>query len=92
MRPHEENWAAHKDCVVEATSWKTVFVSHDGARDRAQLASAAPDMGRVLLAIEWSGCETFTDNECCPTCAATEREGHTAGCALDAALRKAGIR
>jgi len=51
---------------------------------RARLASAAPDMARVLLAVEWK-LRTW-----CPSC--EEYEEHGPDCSLDAALRKAGCR
>jgi hypothetical protein len=57
---------------------------------RVDFAAAAPDMARALLAIEWSGNEAGT---ACPAhlhCDA--RTGHAIDCALDAALRKAGVR
>lgn len=63
--------------------------------DRARLASAAPEMARVLLAIEWSG---GGDGDC-PSCRGdryygtnAHPAGHAPDCALDAALRKAGVR
>ena len=78
----------------------------DEGRDRDakdQLASAAPDMARVLLAVEWSGSTpTATGpHPTCPSCAGMQphpsrdagpRGGHRKDCALDAALRKAGAR
>lgn len=42
------------------------------ARERAQLASAAPEMARLLLAIEWSGPEAYVGAgqfATCPSCA-----------------------
>ena len=63
------------------------MVGHQNAR--ARLASAAPDMARVLLAVEWWG---EVDGEpTCPCCdhAATE---HHPECDLDLSLRKAGLR
>ena len=50
---------------------------------RARLATAAPDMARVLLAIEWHHGE-------CISCFVMH--GHAPDCALDAALRRAGVR
>jgi hypothetical protein len=63
--------------------------------DRARLASAAPDMVRVLLAVEWEGGDSFAF---CPSCGGLrdglsgEPPGHRADRDLDAALRKAGVR
>lgn len=64
--------------------------------ESARLASAAPEMARVLLAIEWSGMEWNRSGGStrCPSCrsqAVTARR-HAPNCALDAAIRKAGVR
>lgn len=79
---------------------------------RAQLASAAPDMARVLLEVEWCGSVNIDiewDSPACSSCGGVdpdqwtddtvrriEREGFTVGhapdCALEACLRKAGVR
>lgn len=72
---------------------------------RERMASAAPDMARVLLAVEWTNSD---DEDMCPSCGglnpAEEAKrrwprhpdagtvGHAPDCALDAALRKAGVR
>jgi hypothetical protein len=57
---------------------------------RMDLAAAAPDMARVLLAIEWS--DTANEPDGCPSCGEPKHIGHDVDCALDAALRKAGVR
>ncbi len=76
---------------------------------RAELAAAAPDLARALLAVEWeggwtqdSGGSTKQGRACsicgelleqiCPTCEGTRSTGHGPDCALDDALRKAGVR
>jgi hypothetical protein len=52
----------------------------------------------VLLAVEWSGMAYRSEDDdgepSCPVClrAKVEGEGHYETCALDAALRKAGVR
>lgn len=78
--------------------------THDG---QLRIASAAPDMARVLLAIEWSSSDE--DGSECPSCHARayvppprydadgKYLGYTEGthepdCAWGAAIRKAGIR
>jgi len=75
--------------------------------DRARLAAAAPEMVRVLLAIEWSGsdeegskCASCGEREYAPPALYDEAGkylsytpgSHSPDCALDAALRKAGVR
>ncbi len=109
MKPWEETWVAHKDCVVDEPTWKTVFVIHEDSRvdlgyegadrwlnrERAQLVSAAPDMARVLLEMEWRGFPLpRIGNEECATCVGCgdRRPSHKPSCMLDAALRKAGVR
>ena len=88
--------------LVEAEGWNYPFGnmnalpagvielhSQETHNARARLAAAAPDMARVLLAIEWEGHLGL-----CPVCDGRrpecEGEGHRAGCAWVAALRKAG--
>lgn len=114
MKTWEETWTAQKDCVVEDQAWGTLLIPHEDAgtddarnRARAQLASAAPDLVRALLAHEKR--IVSTDGECA-SCGATVQfrehletraDGHrfhppylqhAPSCALDAALRKAGVR
>lgn len=104
--PSKEEWsAAH--CWIEGASGDTVGEMRcDDMTDpndvtgngRARLASAAPDMARVLMAIEWS-C-IGPGEQACPWCGAFEVQlnankpsrTHVPDCALDAALRKAGLR
>ena len=52
-----------------------------------RLAAAAPDMARVLLAVEWGGqCRSYGSH--CPSCLNywSEGEKHEPDCLLDAAL------
>lgn len=74
---------------------------HLNAYGRAKLAACAPEMARMLLAIEWSGWnhEGYDPGgDCCPVCSGSdnpdlhENHRHTQTCALDALMRKAGIR
>lgn len=51
-----------------------------------QLASAAPDLYRALLAVEWRSGDAGPR---CPGCDRTKAYGHASDCALAAALRKA---
>lgn len=58
-----------------------------------KLIVAAPELVRVLLAIEARECERTGRRLGCPACEAdTPIEPHAPDCALDAALRKAGVR
>lgn len=66
---------------------------------RTKLISAAPDLARALLAVEWilDDDKLYWD---CPACGGTKPgcsewphiEGHYSDCVLDAALKKAGVR
>jgi hypothetical protein len=94
MKVWEEQWDWHprggggarlySDQYEEewATTWG------DDSNDRAKLAAAAPDMARLLIEIEWQGDEVRYR---CPSCGGGT-PGHESDCALDAVLRKAGVR
>lgn len=93
MKVWEEEWAANWDVDYAVTlerngaRFGTVSAGGPDGVLRARLAAAAPDMACVLLAVEWSS------ESACPICQAYEYEGkHKPDCALDAALRKAGVR
>lgn len=119
-KPWEETWFAESCARLTRADgpdpqWGDRRHVADVAEDsdeRARLASAAPDMARVLLAIEWAGGRPEGPPEC-PSCRADEYEDvivgptthdaagryigyrkreHEPDCALDAALRKAGVR
>lgn len=55
--------------------------------DRAKLASAAPDMARMLLRFEWCLAPGG-----CPACNNLMPYEHKADCKLDDLFRKAGVR
>jgi hypothetical protein len=93
MKVWEETWEALDGWVVAQArdTNKNVALAADrriGYEADAKLMAAAPDMARVLLAVEWGG---LTD-PCAHVCPACGRSEHTPDCALDAALRKAGVR
>lgn len=54
--------------------------------ERARLVSAAPDMARSLVKVEWGH-----EGVWCSSCGG-RRPRHSTDCELDAALRKAGLR
>lgn len=107
-KPWEEEWRAEHDPAINA--WDLVcardgtelahrgnFLTMDDPgfdEARARLASAAPDMARVLLHL-------YENEPECVVCheqvwwddtTDTQVRPHTKDCALDAALRKAGVR
>lgn len=58
---------------------------------RARLAASAPDLVRVLLAVDFEGGDG--GRSWCPSCyGLSHGEGHAPDCDLLAALRKAGVR
>lgn len=80
------NW---KECVALLVTEHNRLEARVSELLPAQLAAAAPDMARVLLAIEF--------RPTCPMCGGrVYRDGqpptHEQDCFLDAALRKAGLR
>jgi hypothetical protein len=108
MKPHEETWEAREDSVYcPATRTTVAFGPMD--EDTARFVAAAPDLARVLLAVEWhrvliQGDEAWVcpscgnerldpgDEEKLPALVAAGMLGHRPDCALDGALRKAGVR
>jgi hypothetical protein len=102
----EQTWTADEEmvtptvhlpgaCHAEVRLYSPEFeASTDPIRyDLARALAASPDMARVLLAVEWSGREGRDNDVACPVCGEWEAFGkHRPDCALDAALRKAGVR
>ena len=67
-------------------TWEAV----DG--ERAKLAACAPEMARMLLAVEWQGyMPHMKSTGSCPSCEGDEPR-HAPDCAFDALLRKTGVR
>lgn len=119
-KPWEEQWVMIPGSVdvgpprVEFGPWRilsrgnSIAVVGDGCSnsDAARLMSAAPDMARVLLEVEWRGADE--EGSKCPSCHASaygkpmhdvdgkylgcETGTHDEDCALLAALKKAGVR
>lgn len=101
----DETWSAREHTYYDGVTAVIVEMPGDALNfdtrdiDRARLVSAAPDMARALIALEWSGYDR-DQGKCCPSCEALgpdafwsrASEPHRADCALDAALRKAGVR
>lgn len=102
MKVWEETWTADSGRVYldDASSYRVAvfdrrdpdvrsadLVDQDYAA--ARLASAAPDMARQLLALEWGGAHLMA---MCPQCQGLQRNGHHRDCELAAAFRKAGVR
>lgn len=103
MKPWLEKWEINEPGVVSTgTTGDATFYSMDLSEyavrsDRAQLAAAAPDMCRALLAVEWNGM-AYGNTACCPACGniwegegSQPRETHAEACKLDAALTKADL-
>lgn len=105
-KPWEEEWhtaEAEPGCfdVYDTSGAKVFESSRFPGTPESCLAAAAPDLVRALLAVEWlavdgidaeigwacSRCGKFYGGEERP-----EGKRHFNNCALDAALRKAGVR
>lgn len=99
MRPWEEEWfdsgLGSIDVIHPDGHTETGVMTIDPC-ERTRLVSAAPDLVRALLAVEWVELEPH--NLVCPSCGAPDPtdlkngKGHEVHCALDAALRKSGVR
>ena len=89
-KPHEETWTFDAkfnrvECVtpdVDAEPLCSRRLEVDHLPETGRLASAAPDMARVLLKLAARRCH---DCECFTS------DGHHELCSLDAALWKAGV-
>lgn len=96
MKVWEEAWEYYAPNGFAGFFAKHVGKQHRGSlfegtddtedeRARARLAAAAPELARVLLAVEFDAHGGF-----CPSCRGLGY--HKPECTLDAALRKAGVR
>ncbi len=101
--PTQETWEAREEDNANLYLGKTWIAGfgfadalHQNDIARARLASAAPEMARVLLALEWTGV-AHEELPACIVCGylpdlPNPEDGHKPDCALVAALRKAGLR
>lgn len=106
-KPWEEEWytaEAEPRCfdVYDTSGAKVFESSRFPGTPESCLAAAAPDLVRALLAVEWVEVVASHGEEPgweCPQCSrfysGKERpinKPHFGSCALDAALKKAGVR
>lgn len=87
MKPWLETWLPVSDSYQNIIRFSVHGAPFHLTEARAELASAAPEMCRALLVVEYAthrqgGAE-------CPICA--EPPGHHHACLIDAALTKAGL-
>jgi hypothetical protein len=113
VKPWEETWDWGDTYPSLSTEGAPpIDLTNDGRTDSmlrpylievARLAACAPEMARMLLAIEWNGHEEDSiergrNESTCPMCGALEMgeqgsfRAHRPDCAIDALLRKAGVR
>ncbi len=106
MKPWEETWwfeatengESYDVYEVQSSNGRVCETRNQEPEDlaNAKLLTAAPEMARMLLALECSGSSHAAETPCCPECRAEWRLGrdfaHDPGCALDALLKKAGVR
>ena len=103
-KPWEETWTAQGNLVDSDDNIGEFY--GDDAHAQARLASAAPELVRALLAVEWEGDEPHEMWAVCSCCRGInpwharrwtldgETEAlvdHRIGCSLDAALDAAGL-
>jgi len=87
-----KRWACPVCAKGACTHMSRLYV--DAKVEAETQRETAQELARVLLEVEWS----WRDGSACPVCneyAHGETEapgGHAPDCALDAALRKAGVR
>jgi hypothetical protein len=103
MKPWEEEWFVVPAESGEATHYGYVAVKRpnsvgllveEAKPPVAQLVAAAPEMARLLLQMEWAGRFGYggESDPACFFCNVFEGYAHKSDCALDAALKKAGVR
>ena len=95
LRLHRES-AATDARVIQSESFETDFLLPESSILAAAIvARAAPDMLAVLKAVEFVGERDLEDGyvpAACPFCQGEMNAGHQDGCALAAAIAKAGGR
>lgn len=92
----EETWTADDVDVLgtheHATDFPVAeFQATAMGPDRAKLAAAAPEMARLLLALEWAGNIGQGGYGCAECSGEARHKKHYPDCALLAVLRKAGV-
>jgi len=74
MKPWEETWTATErsdEGCNDVINGQPTEVFLKGGSDRFNLALAAPEMARLLLELEWAGCNCELDSggeDACPVC------------------------
>lgn len=80
--------------TVSATPGHSGWCSDGGydgygmTEERAKLAACAPELARLILAVEWE----WGYGDRCPWCKNGKEPGHDPACSMLAVLRKAGLR
>lgn len=85
---HERRLSQRNGDIVDESGLKVALIG-DGQQDLARLFEAAPDMLRALLDMEW---ESDGSTTWCHSCNRLRSVGHKDSCALNEALKKAGVR
>lgn len=97
-KPWEETWHAGIGGIYhdhEGEAGRALMHRYGASNEQLLLAARAPEMARMLLSVEFvlgeSG-EGTTGFFSCGSCGFEKSLGHSADCALDALLRKVGVR
>lgn len=92
-KPWEETWTAAiggASIIFDGEDWPLFRSFAEARSEHAKLATAAPELARALLSVEWVN--HYDGSTECPWCHALEEDGHDDTCPRQAALRKAGVR
>jgi hypothetical protein len=94
-KPWLETWHVEIDDIVEERENHYVVVAREVDDPTGLFISAAPEMCRALLAVEWSVFFGKPGRPRCTNCGCSKQsdggDGHDAECILDVALTKAGL-
>lgn len=105
MKPHEETWTLDPKeagvvlCPVpiheeQRNHILMAPINGEPGDSRAKLAACAPEMARMLLALEVDSLDG-DEYPACPVCGGTvsqKKAFHFSACAIDGLLKKAGVR
>lgn len=98
-KPWERTWRVSNGALVTGSiddSTNVLYEKHTDNEDwhlpNVQLASAAPELVRLVLGYEWRvNANGVTPEGGCPSCSESRLNGHAEGCQLVAVLCKAGV-
>lgn len=93
-KPWLEQWGYINGGLVKSRDGESDEDILASSLGRLALASAAPDMCRALLAVEWAAKLRWSLEQTCPSCGLNRLHddgSHAVICVIDAALTTAGL-